>query len=49
MCGVTREDRIINKCISGNEGMVPTGHVLRIDDSKAVKVVMEINLVGKRG
>jgi len=61
MSGVTREDRIRNKCVRDNIGVTSIvvkikenrlrwfGHVMRREETKAVKVVMKMNVEGKRG
>ena len=61
MSGVTREDRIRNEYIRGSLGVASIvgklrenrlrwfGHVKRREETEAVRVVMEMNVEGKRG
>ena len=61
MSGVTREDRIRNEYIRGSIGVSSIvekmrenrlrwfGHVRRREETEAVRVVMDMNVVGKRG
>jgi len=58
---VTREDRIRNKYVRGSIGVASIvdyirenklrwfGHVMRREETEAVRVVMKLNVEGKRG
>jgi hypothetical protein len=60
MSGVTREDRIRNEYVRGSIGVAPIGdkmrenrlrwfgHVMRREESEAVRMVMNMNVEGKR-
>jgi hypothetical protein len=57
MSGITREDRILNEYVRGSIGVVLIedkmrenrlrlfGHVMRQEETKAVRLVMKINVV----
>ena len=61
MSGVTREDRIKNEYVRGSIGVASIvdkmrenrlrwlGHVMRREETSAVRVVMKMNVEGKRG
>ena len=61
MSGVTREDKIRNEYIRGSIGVASIvdkmrenrlrwlGHVLRREETEAVRLVREMHVVGKRG